>query len=313
MKNDELGTIEYNNVLFDPRYCALFTSTGKLIESTILTRGEGEKVTSPPLQIKTDRCPVFIKEAVFIHSFGYHHYGHFLTEQIAKLWYLEKSDLPVIFHNNIPKKTTQLFQSFQQLPPYQKFFLSKLNNFEPNRMVFASKQIKLERVILPEASFVIRHSAHSVHRELCQKIARQICTTHKNDKVIYLSRSKLHHAKRQVQGENELEVMLRNQGVEVIYPETLNLAEQIKLINNVKTIIGSVGSALHTLLFALFPHSKVITLSNTTLNTNFQLIDELMQLNNYYINCLTDFEKASDNIEMDVELAFSGIMQVLAK
>jgi capsular polysaccharide biosynthesis protein len=307
---EELGTTD---ILFDSRYCALYTAAGELIESSILTRGEDEKVTAPPPTIKPDINPLYIEEAIFIHSFGYHHYGHFLTEQIAKLWYLQKSHLPVIFHNNIPKKTSRLFWCFEQLPQYQQGFLNKVAGFHPNRLVFTEQQIKLGKVILPTASFVIRKRAHVSHRDLCQSVAKHICTVQERERVIYLSRSKLHNAKRQVRGERELETKLVSIGVEIIYPETLNLAQQIKLVNSTKTIIGCVGSALHTLLFCLSSDFNVITLANPSINTNFLLIDELMELNNYYINCLTDFDKASDNVEMNVELAFSGIKQILPR
>jgi len=59
--------------------------------------------------------------------------------------------------------------------------------------------------------------------------------------IFYISRSK---SRRSLNNEGELEKLLKDFGVSVIYAETLNFFEQIKLFSNAKLIIGAHGAGL---------------------------------------------------------------------
>ena len=51
--------------------------------------------------------------------------------------------------------------------------------------------------------------------------------------------------------EPEFEARLAQKGVDIVHTQELSLAEQIRLVNSRRTIIGLWGSALHNILFAL--------------------------------------------------------------
>jgi capsular polysaccharide biosynthesis protein len=308
---EQLSVSVHENIIFDPRYCALYNDRGVLIEESLLTRGENETVNFPPEKIEIDKNIGFFNEAIFIHSFGYHHFGHFLTEQIAKFWYAKLKHYPVLFHNNAPKQITPLFKRFVELPTYHKIFTYNLSENLPERLLFHQRQTRVGRLFLPEGSFVNRHSASIAHKEICQKVGRKLIKPVENQHGIYLSRSKLNKAKRIVQDEIKLEQILANQGVKIVHPELLSLSDQITLINSANFIIGPIGSALHLLLFLLHKNVHVVTLSNPNVNKNFLLIDELMGIDNTYIECLSDFSTASDDTKLDISKASHEILQIL--
>jgi len=79
-----------------------------------------------------------------------------------------------------------------------------------------------------------------------------------------------------VLNEPELDAALRERGWEVIHPEQLALAEQIRLFHTRDVICGLAGSAFHTAIFA-GPRGRRIVLSvEDQVNSNFHLFDLLM-------------------------------------
>ncbi|WP_438865001.1 glycosyltransferase family 61 protein [Neptunicella sp.] len=312
---DSLAEKYYHDVIFDPRYCALYDNNGSLIEETILIRGQNEKASSPPNKIPLKKNLQGIQKAIFINSFGYHHYGHFITEQISKLWYLEKSNLPIIFHNNAPKQTQILHKNFNSIPVYQRIFINNLNFCKPENFLFLNKQVKIEQVVVPESSFTIRKSIHSQHGITCRNMAKNILSKQRSKQLysnkVYLSRSALHSSKRIVKDEKELEILLEKAGFTIHHPEKMSLAEQIQLVNSAEFIVGTIGSALHSILFSYSNNVQLITLSNKNINTNFFMIDAISGIKNTYIDCLSHFAKANENVELDVPKAFECIMKIV--
>src|SRR5438270_3385218 len=71
----------------------------------------------------------------------------------------------------------------------------------------------------------------------------------------------------------EIEYILQPEGVRIVHPEELDLAEQIKLMNAHDRLCGSVGSALHTGLFALSRKRIVYLVPQPKVNSNSMNID----------------------------------------
>jgi capsular polysaccharide biosynthesis protein len=129
---------------------------------------------------------------------------------------------------------------------------------------------------------------------------------------LYLSRRLLSPKQRLIEEEIKLEEILLKKGVNVQHPQFLALEEQIYLINRHKTIMGCLGSALHSLLFSIKKEKCVIALTPDKVISTFFLIDLLKNNKPYYINCLTpsDSEKENTlpwncNLCVDLEKAIS--------
>lgn len=74
--------------------------------------------------------------------------------------------------------------------------------------------------------------------------------------------------------EAELEAVLRARGVEIVYPETLDLVDQVRLLSGQRTVIATTSSALHASL--LGAGARIIALSpGPEVVSTFRLIDAL--------------------------------------
>ncbi len=69
--------------------------------------------------------------------------------------------------------------------------------------------------------------------------------------------------------------ILAREGVEILHPEAMSFAEQVRLFARRRVVAGSLGSALHTALFAP-PGRRVVALSpGPVINPTFLLVDAL--------------------------------------
>ena len=118
-----------------------------------------------------------------------------------------------------------------------------------NRFVNSRDPMLLRYVHVPEPSFV-RRNAFACHFALAETAAEQICgDIDQTDQPLYLSRSRLPSRLRRLEGEAALEDALRARGVRIAYPETMSFEDQVRMVNVHSTVIGQLGSALHTVSY----------------------------------------------------------------
>ena len=99
-----------------------------------------------------------------------------------------------------------------------------------------------------------------------------------------MSKTNLKHAYHSAINEDEVCDVLLNEGVEIVFPETLPIAEQIALWRNRRFIIGIVGSALHTSCFSP-PGAKIVGLNvRPSIHSNCGLIDIVNQNDITYVS-----------------------------
>jgi capsular polysaccharide biosynthesis protein len=90
----------------------------------------------------------------------------------------------------------------------------------------------------------------------------------------YYSKTKLKSGVGRIDNEIEIEEALATRGVDIIYPETLSLEEQVREMAKRRYVLGSAGSFLHTSIFC--PPRNITCLNVTSqINSNFSLIDRL--------------------------------------
>lgn len=133
---------------------------------------------------------------------------------------------------------------------------------------------------------------------------------------LYLSRTKLHKKNRLVANELELENKLREKGFLICYPETLTLKEQINLINKHEVIVGTRGSALHSILFDISPVRNIVSFAGKKAPCRNQLIiDNVKSVNSVYIGALgkdpncSKAQRWSQNLILDLDIALDGLKE----
>ena len=103
---DAPTTLRYENLIYDPRYPALYDEDGRRVLETCLRRGPRLKDIHgrPPVQIELPEGAERIEASVFFCGVLKGHWGHFLTEGIARLWALLDGDVPgstpLLFHDS---------------------------------------------------------------------------------------------------------------------------------------------------------------------------------------------------------------------
>ena len=201
------------------------------------------------------------------------HFGHFLTESLNRLWYVidhpEKA-YPVVF---VCEKDRAISASVRSL--------LALLGISGNRLILNDKPTRYAKIIVPETSSVLTgfytKEFVSPYREMAKGIDAKPF-----DKV-YFSRRKFHGGIK-IYGEDKLENVFKKAGYKIVYPEQIDLKDQIAYVKGAKEIACVMGSAAHLSLFAA-PHTKLIVLERTEhINREQILINQAMELDWYSVS-----------------------------
>jgi hypothetical protein len=229
----------------------------------------------------------------------FNHYGRVLLDSLARVWYLSELDpsVKVAFNNTYTTSTREdsLVQAVHQ--PWV-FKLLSLFGIPSQRILALEEPTRLRRAIVPEPLFEQLYSAHvdmaRPFREVATRVAADVTVS---DQPLYLSRRRLTSRERPVVGESDLEDLLREHGFVIAYPETISIEDQIRLINSHSDIFSSVGSAAHSILFALGKPRLHLLANRDSIPGNFFLCSVLADAPTTYINCLGSGGHASPKAE----------------
>ncbi|MDD2725039.1 MAG: glycosyltransferase 61 family protein [Methylovulum sp.] len=210
------------------------------------------------------------------------HYGHILLESLARTWYLLDSTGDVYFYHLQHNKKDS---TYDDLSGWQQVILSHLVT-DPSRIKLINKPLIFDELIVPEAGLVGKNFCAPIHRDALVLLGSKITANCSKDIVadkIWLSRSLLN--KGAIAGETKFETALSGEGFLVVHPETLSIAEQIKLFENASVVCGFTGSAFHTLLLAKNKGAKLIHFSRLShMNNNYHLCAKAAGFDAEYYN-----------------------------
>jgi hypothetical protein len=225
------------------------------------------------------------------------HYGRVLLESLARVWYLRNVDpsVKVVFNKT---RTLQDDILVQATPGPWVFSLLSLFGIPLERILSLEEPTRLRRAIVPEPLFEQLYSAHMdmvrPFREVAARIAADVAPS---DQPLYLSRRRLTSRERPVVGEPELEDLLREQGFAIAYPETMTIEDQIRLINSHSDVFSSIGSAAHSILFALGKPRLHLLAHRDSVPANFFLCSALADAPTTFVNCLGSGRRLSRKAE----------------
>ncbi|MCQ8242509.1 glycosyltransferase 61 family protein [Rhizosaccharibacter radicis] len=251
----------------------LFDAGRRLIQQSAYFRGPSSGTPEMIVRTTIDYAPTLrrLPDADYVYiGFVHGHYGHFLLSTLSRLWNIEdllRSDTRIIYHAN--ESLEDLFAV-----PYFKAICDVLA-LEPARFLRLDEPCILPTVTVPCCAFEETGYAHRVFARFTNAIGNRLCpraTTTPVDRPAYLSKSRLRSGVGHLVNEDALTEILARQGVDILYPEELSLAEQIAVFQQRPIVAGLTGSALHTSLFA--PGRQLLGLSYTnTLLSSYPLID----------------------------------------
>ena len=222
----------------------------------------------------------FINENVVYANFFYKHWGHFIIEIIARLWYLldesRKKKLKVVF-------TTELNDNNIAIDGNYKEFLNLFGILDEN-ILLINKPTKFKKVVVPECSIYPGKYYTKEYKEILKKVSDNVSTANNIPPKIYLSRSNFKKARKKEIGEKEIEKFFNKNGFYSISPEKLTLTEQIQFYRDSKELACFNGTLSHNIMFANDKKNIIIINKTYKLNKHQALINQAKKANVIYLD-----------------------------
>ena len=175
------------------------------------------------------------------------HYGHFLLETLARAWHLADLPGPVVFHRRPEQPGGPIAAT---MSGWQTELVNALFG-TPSRIHFVTSTMEFEELVVAEAGCVLGDRCTTDQADALARIGKRIAApapAERNDRKLWLSRSAL--TRGCVIGERDFETDLAAAGFEVIHPQAMPLAAQIRAFDEARLVAGFTGSAFHTALMA---------------------------------------------------------------
>lgn len=234
--------------------CGIFDKDGNYRHDAVLWRG-----SAGPLMIPPETMPETEEMLPGRWLWGgilLNHFGHFLTETLARLWAYSKVEEEIdgiLFLHKRNGHVNKFHRAF--------FDISRIT--KPAKVILAPTRV--EQLAIPGQGFGISEIAYGTrghHAFLRDYFANDIPAD--GPEKLYISRSALHAGKGGIVGEKAIEAELEKDGYTIFHPELHDLETQIKHYKAAKKIISLDGSALHMAGFCIGSDTKIAIIMRRT-------------------------------------------------
>ena len=273
------GVMEIEDAFYVPEYDCLFDAHGDLIIESCCDYTEKKDIlfrwAKPPEKIDVKSYEFDeINESCIFGSSIYKLYGHFITDDISRLWYYFNSS-----------RGQKLFLSVSDgLEASWIRDLLALSGVRTKDILTSSTPLHFKNIHVPIPSFQVPtkiYKCHSIFFDNVIHTLKNQGAIKATDKNYYLSRSRLSDLHRKITNEGEFEAFISEQGYEVVYPEEMGIVDQIEIFNTSGKILLCEGSAAHTALFSGSGMTLGV-LGPKPNNWRFYMIDKIKSYNSYY-------------------------------
>ena len=159
------------------------------------------------------------------------HFGHFLTESLARLWYAaQEPAVPILL--TLPRRVTR-----PRLEPWQAEALDLLGLRE--RVIPLTQLARIDTILVPAPGYEIQFTFAPEQAGFLGRIPWRPVQGRK----LWLSRAGVAGPNQAAQA--AIDAALRRDGWEVLHPEKLSLRDQLRACAGAYRLAGEEGSALH--------------------------------------------------------------------
>jgi capsular polysaccharide biosynthesis protein len=258
--------------LADPHWGIYFTD-GRVVEAAAYRRLARRDRVGQSETIGPIAGPLPRSDAAYIYGGPViPHYGHFLTAALPRFWHIIRDGLPkvpILCH--AIERPEEWFAR-----PYVATILGRLG-LTPSHFIHFREPILLRHLRVPRPAFEEQHFAHTVFREMGERIGAPFSENVKDSGPVYVSKTRLGSGSTyRIMNEQPIEAAFAAAGIAVIFPELMSVGEQIARLSAASTIVGTVGSAFHTTIFCGRPKRIIGLAYDKAVNANYALIDKLV-------------------------------------
>ncbi|MHA6510621.1 glycosyltransferase 61 family protein [Tessaracoccus sp. Y1736] len=233
----------------------VFDSKGTYLPDSGLDRRSGEIGAEVPRDLYDEQEPAVFPEAIYC-GVLYFHFGHFLLESIARLWYAQQQpELPLVWAGarnwykgadggsantdpRLPKDWTQ----HSELLGWQREMLDILGVTNPVAIV--TRPASVGELHMPDIGYRYDDQFHPDHAAF---LASYHGPEQDPESRLWLSRSGIGTAVRDLNAP-AIERRLTRAGWDIRFPERQTLREQLDQMARASVIAGEEGSAFHLLM-----------------------------------------------------------------
>ncbi len=217
--------------------------------------------TLPPIKPQKFSAQEVIYGGIF-----FMHWGHFLLENLQRLWYAKQCNLPIVWVGiNGFTYSPSLFK------PWQSEIFSALGIH--NEHIFLQEPTQFAKVHFPEPGSGINTHLHPEHARFLGYHEEKP----QSGRYVYFSRAKI----RGCANEAQMEQILQKKGWRIIYPEELSVSQQLHELSSAQVCLMIGGSAQHTLLLTKNLQTRCIVIPREH-GTTFNVIANATS-DNYYL------------------------------
>ena len=188
------------------------------------------------------------------------HFGHFLVEGLARAWAFAECDGPILWLRKSPR---------QELSGWQREIFNLLGLGDREHRV-VTRPTRVGRLAVPQQGLVMWRYLHP-RQEAC--LAAHPFRAPVAGRRVWLSRSGLPAGLARIEGEVEVEALLRAEGWTILRPETVSVAEQLAALDTAEMIAGFAGSAFHGLMLGRDVRARIVIFSrHPKVEVNYEMI-----------------------------------------
>ncbi|WP_157235591.1 glycosyltransferase family 61 protein [Methylosinus sp. LW4] len=205
------------------------------------------------------------------------HFGHFITDFLSRLWFVtlpqfEERDFQICYTAPEVFTVANVFSY-----PWLSAIMASLR-LGPRNFLHVIEPMRFDKLTIPEPSLRAQFYIYSSFRDLALAAnpLRDSVSKERDRKIpVYLSKTRLVGGVSRIVNEYEIERHLREAGIDIVYPESISLTEQISLLESTDTILGTTGSAFHVSAFCKSVPRIIGVHAAERTNSNFKLIDSV--------------------------------------
>ncbi len=220
-----------------------------------------------------------IAETVIYIGWMQRHWGNFLFDCTARLWYVLQETEP---YRIVYCGESQRENELGEASPYGEFM--QILGIDLRRFMDIRRPTRFGRVIIPElAGFpgtFYTDSYAAVFDRAAASVSQE--TVYKAYDKIYLTRRQMSACKEL--GEKEIEMIFRRMGYQVIAPERLTVREQIYLFSHCRSFASIEGTTSHNILFAREGTEHIILRKQSDRNMRQIAFDQIKGIVPEYID-----------------------------